>query len=401
MLFKKLKREIDHFLSLPKEVQKLLKSYLLADMAYPIILIFVNAYIFRSGGDLITLSVYYLGHFISLFLGFFLNKFFIRRYRIDILYGLGTVLMGITPLLLVFFSWKSIFAYFLYGFISGIGMGFHWVNRNYLSVVKTEDENRNFFYAFSTSVNSILYLIVSFVSGWLIVFGLDYKWIMISAFVFLFLSGISILGIEAKKESSNTAGIANISKLWNKIRYLQFAIGFAEGMGYFYTTLMIMTYLGNEGILGSLNALTSVLSSILIYTWGRKSKSSDRRTVLLVTSIVDVALSLVLSFWFGRVAIILFVVTYGALNSFYWLGFDGIIAKAIDEEYAKRGVSRSACILNGEFFLDIGRSVSVLLGLGLFISYGLEFVLRNVSVILYGSLLIMVVYFLYIKKYEY
>ena len=78
-MFKRLTQQLDlevnHFLSLTNDVRRLLVSYYLYLIAYPLFGIFTNAYLWRQSENLTTLVIYNLIYCFGLPLGFYINGY--------------------------------------------------------------------------------------------------------------------------------------------------------------------------------------------------------------------------------------------------------------------------------------------------------------------------------------
>ncbi len=382
MFFQQLKREILRFKSLSNNAQKLLISYFFVGMSYPLILTFVNAYIFKKHGDILTLSVYYLGYFAAVTATFFMNGFLLKKIPIKRLYFAGTLFMGISPLILVFYTHTAIYNYFIYGLIGGLGLGFHWANRNYFTQVETKSEERNYFQGFSFSADTITSVVIAFIAGWLLVLGVSYQALMFVAFIFLTAAGLFILKTHFPQPKIRQIRPKKASKNWKDIRLLQFGVGVGEGMGFFFVSLIILIYLGNEGVLGTLSSATSLLAASLIYIYGRKAKVEHRKTLMIVNLTVGIIFSLFLAVFFNNIALLLFVLTWGIVNNFFWLAVGPISMDAIDNEDDKKE-DQYSYIFDMELLLNIGRATSIFIGLAIFFMWGQGISLRFAPLVLF------------------
>ena len=387
-------KEINHFRKLSQKAQRLLVSYFFVGLAGPLIGTFVNAYIFKNQGNLEVFVVYYLGFFLAIPLTFIINGWFLRRVKITYLYFFGTIMLAVSPLLLVFYANFSLIGYFIYGFILGIGVGFHWGNRNYFNQIETVDHERSYYFSITYASDTVTAIFVSFLAGWLIVFGLDYKILMMIAFVFLFISASIIISFPSSKQpETKKLFIKNPSNNWIGIRALQMGIGIGEGIAFFFGSLIILSKLGNEGILGTLSALTSLIAAISLYIFGRKSKKSHQIPVYVYSLIIGLFISLLYGLFFNKLLIVTYVLFIGSIGSFIWLAANPISMDALDRELKEGKDERYSYILDAEIFLNIGRSIAVLISLLLFYWLGTDFSLRYSPVILYAiQMMIMIVF---------
>jgi len=378
-------KEISRFRELSMKAQKLLISYFFVGLAGPLVGTFVNAYIFKNQGNLGIFVIYYLGFFLGIPFTFVINGWLLRRVKITYLYFFGTIMLAVGPLLLVFYANFSFIGYFIYGLILGVGVGFHWGNRNYFNQIETVDQERSYYFSVTYASDTVTAILVSFLAGWLIVFGLDYKVLMVVAFVFLFISASLIIAFPySKQPDTKKLFVENPSNGWIGIRALQLGIGIGEGITFFFASLIILSKLGNEGILGTLSALTSLIAAISLYIYGRKSKTSHQKPVYVYSLIFGFSVSLLYALFFNKLLIISYVLLMGSIGCFFWLAVNPLSMDALDRELKEGKDERYAYILDAEIFLNIGRSLSILISLLLFFWMGTDFSLRFSPVILYG-----------------
>ena len=170
-------------------------------------------------------------------------------------------------------------------------------------------------------------------------------------------------------------------------------IGIGEGIAFFFGSLIILSKLGNEGILGTLSALTSLIAAISLYIFGRKSKKSHQIPVYVYSLIIGLFISLLYGLFFNKLLIVTYVLFIGSIGSFIWLAANPISMDALDRELKEGKDERYSYILDAEIFLNIGRSIAVLISLLLFYWLGTDFSLRYSPVILYAiQMMIMIVF---------
>ena len=387
-------KEISHFRQLSQKAQRLLISYFFVGLAGPLVGTFVNAYIFKNQGNLAIFVIYYLGFFLAIPFTFIITGWLLRIVKITYLYFFGTIMLAVSPLFLVFYANFSLIGYFIYGFILGVGVGFHWGNRNYFNQIETVDHERSYYFSVTYASDTVTAIFVSFLAGWLIVFGLDYKVLMIIAFIFLFISASLIVSFPSSKQpDTKKLFIKNPSSGWIGIRALQAGIGIGEGITFFFASLIILSKLGNEGILGTLSALTSLIAAVSLYIYGRKSKTSHQIPVYVYSLIFGFFVSLLYALFFNKLLIVSYVSLIGSIGTFIWLAANPLSMDALDRELKEGKDERYAYILDAEIFLNIGRSFSVLISLLLFFWLGTDFSLRFSPFLLYLIQIILIVVF--------
>jgi len=198
---KRLTIETYYFRKLSLKARNLVVSYILQGAAYPLIGTFVNAYIWRTQGNIISVAAYNIGNFISLPIFFYLNGVLLKRFKLSILYLIGASLSASAAVFVVYFKSFNPVNYLFYGLMYGVGFGLYWANRNYLTFKETESENRNYFIGLNFSIDTLTGIVIPGVTGWLLVVGQNlglyniessYKVMIIIAFVLNFLSGFIV-----------------------------------------------------------------------------------------------------------------------------------------------------------------------------------------------------------------
>jgi YQGE family putative transporter len=395
--------EIKHLQILSAKARRLILSYTFQGAAYILIHTLINAYIWRYEGDIIAIIKYNFGNFISLPVAFYLNGILLKKIRINNLYLIGSCLVGFGAMLVVSFS-KFFPSYLLFGLIYGLGSGFYWANRNYLTISQTESNNRNYFIGLNFSLDTITSIIIPFLAGWFIFFGNQigsrpYIIIILIAFLLLLLAGIIVNRDEYSQPEINKMAVYQPSVRWRAVRYLTIAIGIIEGLSFFLPIVIILNNLGHEGILGSVNSLIAVLSALIYYLYGRKTKIKDRIPIYIISLIIGLLASCFLFIGLNKLSVFIFVTLYSLSIMFVWLTTDPLVMDVIDKEVKHGAGKMYAYVFDRELFLNIGRWISM--GIGLLIL----FLFDQTWLLLMGPLVTYLTHFciLYIirqKKYQ-
>jgi MFS transporter, YQGE family, putative transporter len=399
-MFGLITKEISIFKSLPLKNRSLLLSYFLQGAATPLVGTFINAFIWRDKGDINSLIVYNLGSFISLPLGFIISGFWLKIIRINRLYFIGTILVGVNGLIIIFCSRFLNVNYIWYGLIYGLGSGFYWSARNYLTLTERNSESRNYLFSISYSLDTLTSILIPFLTGWFIVltgkwfgfdFGGSYGVMIIVAFLLLLGSGLVILKNDFTQTVTTAVFLKKISGRWIKARTLSATLGMIEGITFFIPTLLILTNLGNEGILGSLTSVISILAALAIYIYGRNAKVRHQRPALVISILLGIIFSALFALVHNSISIILFLSANGVIVLFEWLTAFPIIANAIDREENDKNNDRFAYVADNELFLNIGRygSVAVLCLAHLYLSW--DKAIQLSPLILYGIQILLLI----------
>ncbi len=376
-----IRKELEHFRSLSSKTQQLLISFFFYSTSYPIISIFINAYIWKNN-NLSYLVVFRMGQFMIVPLIFLVNGILLKKYKINRLYFFGSLITSATVVLIVFLKNNTLFSFFIMGGLLGIGTGLYWANRNYLTIKETNEKNRSYFFGLLFSYSTIVALVVTFSIGWLIVFGLSYQTLIVFAFILIVMSGFIVFKDNYQTPKIGKLFVTRPTSAWQKKRLIHLGLGLVEGLSFFVPSLLILIMLGNEGILGTLTAASSILSAGFIYYYGRKSNIGDHKRYFIFSVVLNLCLSLLLALFFHKLIVILFILLNGLIINFFWLTASPLIMRNIDLDSFNSEDTRFSYILDSEIFLNIGRVFSCLLCVFLAFKVGDLFSLRYSPLIL-------------------
>jgi len=391
--------ELSYFKTLPTKTRRLVLSYGLRSIAYPILSIFINAFIWRSTGSIWNIAIYNLGLFIALPIGFLINGILLKKINIMQSYFLGLVTSVIGALSVVFLSWSGWIIFLIYGLIYGFGCGLYWSSRNYLDFQETKTKQRNYFVSITSIIASITNISISFIAGWIIIFGetsnqysptMAYWFLVIFAFIFVVLSGLILSRTNYNSPVVGKMWQPFISKKWTVVRIVNFGIGFLEGTRFFLPAVLILFFLGKEGVLGTITATVSLAAIILVYIYGRLAKPHHRKPIFIFSVIIHLFLATILAFGNNNISVLIYVLLGGLPFAFHWLAINPWLLDTMDKELGSKPEKKFMLIFDRELFLNIGRIASVSVLFCLFSLTAELFTLRTIPLILsLGQVVIM------------
>ncbi|HLD24915.1 MAG TPA: MFS transporter [Patescibacteria group bacterium] len=356
----RIRRELSHFTSLPQTARLLTLSYLLRSIAYPLMSIFTGAYIWRTTSDVTLLILYFMGNFLALPIMFSLNRLLLRRIPLKHLYLLGTVLAGFGPILVIFQRHETILSYFLYGFVYGIGNGLYWANRNFLTLTHTTSQTRSYFTGLQFTLSTLAYMAVPPLAGWFVVVTQNgYELVALTASLIFIASGLVMRG-NAFAQPDVTPARTPLSRTWNTARLLTIAIGCVDSVIYILPTVLILSTLGNEVVLGWVNGLAALLSAAASYVVGRKYRQS-MYTKVFTAMLVGFAVAGLPLFWgIGVLTVAWYLLISTVVDSVIWIANEPVLMDMMDDEVKRSGTTLYRLIIERERYLNIGR-ISMLL----------------------------------------
>ncbi len=384
LILNRLTKEKEHFQKLSVSAQKLAISYVLQGAAYPLVSTFINAFIWQQQQDPASVALYNLGNFVGLPITFYINGLLLRKFKINQLYFVGAILIAISAVLVIFYRQFQPIYYLTYGCIYGIGNGFYWANRNFLTLKETKSHERNYFIALNYSLDTVTSIIIPFIIGWLIVLWTNsYQVMIILAFLLFFGAGFVVLKNQYASPLVPFITIKHLTSRWIGVRLLTLAIGTAEGIFFFLPTLLILSKLGSEGILGTMSSLIAIFSAALIYFYGRKAQIHHQKPAFLINLIIGLFSSLIIAIFYNWLGVFIYTTLNSLVITFAWLTSDPMVMDIMDEEVKQDENKRYSLVFDRELFLNIGRWIAVLICLFLLNKFSQEIAFRFMPMLVY------------------
>lgn len=372
MILSSIRNELRHVQKLTESAQKVLKVYAVFEFIYPLIGLFVNAFILRQTNDFIAVAIYNLGTFVAIPIGFYLNGLLLKRYPIAFPFLFGMVGQAVVACLVFFFSFHSWWTLFAFGLLQGIPMGLYWGNRNFINLQVTHDESRNYF----TGLEMILYTIASttmpLIVGWTIALGgltgfyatsFAYQILGLLAIVFMYVGGRQILSAKLDQPKFEKLWIRQPSAIWRTARLVEVFRGLQNSIDLFMIPLVIFHFLGREGLLGTLQSVAAGIGVIILYGLARFLTPRKRIHSLFVNIVALITISLMFAVGFSQLTALIYVLFAGTIHLISWLTSNPISMRTIDEEDGGDDRDNYAYVCDRELFLNIGRAI----GIGVFV----------------------------------
>ncbi|MDE2025422.1 MAG: hypothetical protein KGJ07_02935 [Patescibacteria group bacterium] len=380
-----LQKEYGYFQNLGTNVQKFFLSCMLSGFADPVLYAFLTAFLYRTSHNFIAIAIYYSGFYIGLPIAFFLNGHCMRYFSSQLLYWAGTIIEGLIIICIIWGNAHGTTALFIWGVLFGIGAGFYWANRNFLTLRVIHAEKRMYYGSLESGIGTFITILAPFLSGSAIVLFirllpnglvLSYRLLSLMAFVILFFTGLLIQTMEPVSQTMTSVMVRKRSKRWTLLRLFIINSGILSGILIFFPTLMIFTFLGKEGTLGYVQSLFAAVSALVVLFFA--SRISNRHALFfLAVSIFSLTFgSILFGIFFSALGVIAYLLFDAVGVPFSWAPYNTISFNTIDAEQSLFDYHHFAYIFDQELFLNIGR----LVGMGIFLFcvfvFGSSFALR-------------------------
>lgn len=382
-LLRSIQKERAHFHKLSKEGQKLLKTIVLYELVNPIFGIFTTAFLWRETHDLPLLVIYYVLVNIGIPLGFYLNGILFRKFAANILSFFSLFLWGFIVSAIIFVPRLQLPEICLFGLFSGLAIGMFWANRNLLTLVTTATNTRIYFSGIESIISTTTKIIVPVLIGWFIVLGskngwyptlTGYKVTAIIMLIIIGLYGIYMTSFKMKLTSYKQLFLHTVTKDWQKFRILQLVLGFLQGVITVLPVLMVLTLLGQEEALGTVQSVSAILSAIAVYKIA-KTLGAHHRLLLLQVSIALMLIgSISFGIFFSALGVVIFYATQALSQPLWWMATSSLNYDLIEKD--KNDASHFAYVCDQEIFLNVGRIIALLVFLGLAQGINNDFALR-------------------------
>ncbi len=394
-------REWYFFKSMPIGMRTLLITNLIYAFVIPVIEVFVGAYIMRSSDDPTIVALYQLAVYAGIPFTFLINGFLLRKVNVSYLYSFGMLLSGLSMLVMMTLENLSMAGVGIAGILMGCSFGFFWANRDLLALSTTNDNNRNYYYGLETFFYTITFIIVPFfvgmfigkteTDGWLAGNTVRaYQIVTMVVFGLTILSSVVILRMRFDNPRRKEFVFFSFHVLWRKMLVLAGLKGLAQGYLVTAPAILIMRLVGNESSLGLVQAVSGVLSAIMLYLLGRLTGPKHRILILTIGLAIFLVGTLTNGILFSASGVIVFILCKVFFQPLHDIAYFPIEMRVIDVVSKIENRNEYTYIFNHEFGLFVGRFI----GLGLFIvlatyvseTFALKYSLITIAVLQLASL---------------
>ena len=388
----KILSEFRFFMSMPRDMRLVLGTNMIYAFVLPIIDIFVGAYIMRSSNNPSMVAVYQLCVYTGIPFTFLINGFLLNKIKISRLYSFGMLLSGVSMIFMMTLSNISMVGVSISGFIMGASFGFFWANRDFLTLDTTNDTNRNYYYGVETFFYTLTFIIVPAIVGWFLIQSTSQGWFggnivgaykIVTGIVLLLtiLASIVIHQHRFRNPEQKKFLYFHFDPLWKKMLGLASLKGMVQGYLVTAPAILIMTLVGNEGDLGTIQSVSGILTAFILYFLGRTTKPKHRIYIFAAGMTVFLVGALTNQILFSAFGVIVFVLCKVLFMPLHDIAYFPIQMQVIDILSARENRSKYAYIFNHEFGLYLGRFFGLVLFIGLAFYVSKDFALRYSLVI--------------------
>jgi len=383
------RKEIQAFDVFDKNGKRLIMVNMMFAMVFPFIVLFSTAFLNRTTGNPVIPIINGFGFSIGLVLSSFINGKLLRR-KVDIryLFAIGLFLSIASTFVMMMFAKPSIGFYIIFfGFFSGAGGGFYWSNRQFLSFLVTNEENRNFFASLDQFFKIFFESLIPFLFGTIIIMlGRKTGWYD-EIFAYQAVAGILVVlmtyAVILVLKSSFKSPVINkfiykkFNRIWNTHRLLVLLFGFLQSGIMYFLPLLILNIAGDETVLGKIELSTAIFSVITIYILGRITTPKHRAKMMFFGAVLFTLGGIVLTFTINNDQLFQGIVKISFLGVIFMKITQVIAQPLVNTAFASTSMSdigKSSAIeqrdsytyiFDNELFMNIGRSIGGILFIAL------------------------------------
>lgn len=320
---------------------------------------------------------YFVGYFTIIPVGFIINGYLLRYFKISHLYIFGMLAEIFVIIPLSFLHIQGMVQLFCIGGIMGISSGLFWSNRHYMSFFVTDNLNRNYVFGLDNTLMTIGGFITPLVFGFLtgvkgltltnLIPGLPVEAgrIILSGFLLALISIASFNILKGKYHNPEIKPFLffKYCKIWNKQRLMNTLEGFSYGPLIVMPSLIFLYIFKDGGSLGLVESVGIILSLIPVYYLARYSKPRHRLFILLGAGIILIFAAIVLAIFFNQPSGIIFSLCSKIVFSVLYMPFLAIRMRSMNLSTPIDKKEEYSYFVDIEIFMGLGR----VLGLGVFL----------------------------------
>lgn len=368
MLLTALRREYQFYRSQSENSRDLLISFIFYGMGMALVGIFLTAYLWNKTSSLTTVALFYIVSFCVLPFVFIANGILLRYVNIRWLYIFGLVMVGVSPVILVFASEVSIGLVVLLGVTDGISNGFYWANRNYLTVDVVPDASRNYFLGIQTAADTLSSVTLPILVGYFIdrvassALGsadIAYKIVMLVGLAMFSYSAILLRDDKFRNPKLDAVLVKGTDKYWMLVRGVTIFHAMTEGLLFFLPVLVVLIFVGSEKELGIVETVTALLAAVVTYTLSRIAKEHQRASIIYLGASIMMLSAVIFAAIFNPIAALIFVAGKKIALPLLYVHVPTLWYEAIDRYVGNDEAAQYKYLVDIEIFLNIGRLAAI------------------------------------------
>ena len=169
--------------------------------------------------------------------------------------------------------------------------------------------------------------------------------------------------------------VKHVTRRWWIVRLFHILYNLQVGIALAMGSVLILTLIGGEGVLGTLQAVTAGLSAFMLYVIGRKTSLRHSWMFVAVGAVIFVLASGFLASWFTWFGAFVYTLAFTIVYVLQWPSSYSVVMEVMEQE-ADGPADQYAYVCDNELFFNIGRLGGILIVIGLLVAFSQNTALR-------------------------
>lgn len=363
-----LRKELASFFSCPQPMRVLILANMIYAAIFPLLDIFLAAFVLRSSHQLSRVIVYQLSVYSATPLAFLLTGLLIKKICAKHLYAMAMALTGLSIVVVMYMGVETLTETIGAGMIIGLTTGIFWANRGFLAASSTSDENRNYYYGVEFCVVALAGVLVPLLIGWLLASTTMYGWLrgrLQCTYLFIAMGAMALticsaLLVEHGQFTEHKYArflYWNFPRAWWRFLSISFLKGVAQGYSIAAPAMLVLHMIGEEGTLGLTQSVGGIASALVLYWTGRFTTPYQRSMVYGVGAWLYLLGAIILAWHYDAIGVLLFLACLLLAKPLLDVAYNATELSVIDQLTQSTGRSLYAFLFHHEFGLLVGRAL--------------------------------------------
>lgn len=363
-----LRKELAPFFACPRPMRVLILANMIYAAVFPLLDIFMAAFVLRSSHQLDRVIVYQLSAYTAVPLAFLLNGLLMGWVGAKHLYAVGMVLSGLSIVAMMRVGAATPVVTVGAGLSIGLATGLFWANRGFLVASCTSDENRNYYYGVEFFVVTLAGVLVPLLIGWLLASTSMYGWmggnlqhayllIAVGELVLTVCAALLVEQGEFARQRPTRFLYWSFPRAWWRFLAISLLKGMAQGYSITAPAMLVLRMVGEEGTLGLTQSIGGIVAALVLYWTGRVAAPNQRSIIYGAGVWLYLLGSIFLTWRFDALGVLLFLACLLPAKPLLDVSYNATEFGVIERLSKSTERSLYAFLFHHEFGLLVGRAL--------------------------------------------
>ena len=171
------------------------------------------------------------------------------------------------------------------------------------------------------------------------------------------LIGYTLKNLSVAIPPPTTLLLSSVGSRWNKFRLFEYILGLMNGIISFVPVLMVLTLVGKENALGSIQSLSAIFTMVVVFILAKSLKVKHRIQLLGISILLSIVGALAFSYTYSTFGVYIFYAMFAVVAPFNWIAVNSLNYDLIDED--RRESIHYAYVCDQEIYLNGGRITAI------------------------------------------